>query len=327
MNELGIAIWGLGNHAINRIIPALDSFVGLNLIGVCSRTEKTVTHTAKKWNCLGWIDPDEMLMSSDVDIIYIALPIGIHFESSMRSLIAGKHVWCEKPMTCDHEDTKSLIEFARENNKMLAEGFMYLYHPQLTRVKNFIQSGSNNHIRSIICRFGIPNLKNPGFRLDPNLGGGAFWDVGSYTVSALIALYPEEDVEVLFSNQKKNQNSLVDTEGRVLLDLSNGVSVFLEWCVGVSYKNDIELWSQNGSFYTDKIFSKSKDYKPIYRIRDLNGEELEDYGEASDQFYNMFDYFFKAIKLPDKIELEYDLIEKRSKVMDKILRLSNNNSK
>ena len=62
-----------------------------------------------------------MLNNSDVDVIYISTPIGIHFETSLQSLNAGKHVWCEKPLTCDYEDTKKLIHLARKKNLMLAK--------------------------------------------------------------------------------------------------------------------------------------------------------------------------------------------------------------
>ena len=75
MNTLGIAIWGLGNHARNRILPALSSIKELSLIGVCSRTEKKVIACAQQWNCRGWTDPNEMLNNPNVDIVYLATPI------------------------------------------------------------------------------------------------------------------------------------------------------------------------------------------------------------------------------------------------------------
>ena len=74
MKTLGIAIWGLGNHALNRILPALTSVQELSLIGVCSRTEKKVVECAKNWNCYGWTDPNEMLNNPNIDIVYLQAP-------------------------------------------------------------------------------------------------------------------------------------------------------------------------------------------------------------------------------------------------------------
>ena len=59
----------------------------------------------------------------------------------------------------------------------------------------------------------------------------------------------------------------VDTKGRAILQFSQGTIAYLEWGIGVAYKNEIDLWAENGSFYTDKIFSKPKNYLPVYRIK------------------------------------------------------------
>ena len=62
--------------------------------------------------------------------MYIATPIGVHFKLAIQALKAGKHVWCEKPLTCDYEDAKSLVYLAKQYQLMLTETFMYLHHPQ-----------------------------------------------------------------------------------------------------------------------------------------------------------------------------------------------------
>jgi len=322
MNNLGIAIWGLGNHACNRILPSLSTIKELSLIGVCSRTEKKVLEISLQWNCHGWTNPEEMLDNPKIDIIYIATPIGAHFKLAIQAIQAGKHVWCEKPLTCDYQDTRRLIQLAKENKKMLTEAFMYLHHPQFNKVRSLMDDKNTGHIHSIICRFGIPNLKDPGFRNNPKLGGGALWDVASYCVSALLAISPDQQAQVLFSEICKKENSSVDTDGRAVLRLSNGATAYLEWGIGLGYKNEIELWSEKGSFYTDKIFSKPGNYKPIYKIRDINGNETTNYGEISDQFIEMFYSFYSMFDYPEQVEKEYDTILKRAKLMNEIIRVA-----
>ena len=80
MNLLGIAIWGIGKHSRERILPALAKIDNLNIIGVCSRSEAVVIECANQWYCEGWTDPQKMLTNSKVDIVYIASPIGVHFD-------------------------------------------------------------------------------------------------------------------------------------------------------------------------------------------------------------------------------------------------------
>ena len=81
-----------------------------------------------------------MLNNSDVDVIYI--PYWHPFRNKLAIIKSGKHVWCEKPLTCDYEDTKKLIHLARKKNLMLAGSLMYLYHPQFKKVCNFVNDSN-----------------------------------------------------------------------------------------------------------------------------------------------------------------------------------------
>ena len=71
-------------------------------------------------------DYDEMLQS-EVDVIYVALPNHLHFSFAKRALEHGKHVICEKPMTSNVDELRTLIDVAKQNRVMLLEA-MTLYH-------------------------------------------------------------------------------------------------------------------------------------------------------------------------------------------------------
>ena len=317
MTILNIAVWGLGSHAKNRILPLLSIMDKIKMVGVCSRDSEMVKICAEQWSCYGWNDPLQMLNSNEVDVVYIATPIGTHFSLARQAIEAGKHVWCEKPLTCSYSDTQTLVLLAEEKGKILTESFMYLFHPQFQRVKKFV--GDSKRIYSVICRFGIPNLDKPGFRNNPKLCGGALWDVATYTTSALLSLFPDQQVEVIFAEVLTKDSSQVDSEGRVVLRFSQGVTAYLEWGVGVAYKNEIDLWAEDGSFFTDKIFSKPKEYQPQYRIRDLHGNENVENGEQSEQFMEMFHNFARIMSDKEKAIAEKKSILQRAKLMNDIV--------
>jgi len=292
----------------------------LSLVGVCSRNEEIVAESAQKWRCHGWTNPDEMLDNPQVDIVYIATPIALHSTQVIQAFKAGKHVWCEKPLTSDLQDTINLVQLAEQGERFLAEGFMYLHHPQFKRILDFVNDEEAGRVRSVVCRFGIPFLNEPGFRHDPNLGGGAFWDVASYTVSAVLGLFPKQRVEVLFAELCNKGNFPVDVEGRTLLRFQGGATAFLEWGIGIGYKNEIDLWAEQGSFFSDKIFSKPENFEPVYRIRDKNGNESLEHGEATEQFIEMFRYFLGMIEDPEKAAKERQRILDRARVMNDIVK-------
>lgn len=317
MSLLNIAVWGLGNHAQNRILPILSAINEIKLIGVCSRNCDVVESCAKHWDCYGWNDPKQMLNSSEVDVIYIATPIGVHFSLAKQAIEAGKHVWCEKPLTCRYIDTQTLVSLAEERGKIITESFMYLYHSQFLRVKKFVDDSKG--VYSVICRFGIPDLEKPGFRNSTELCGGALWDVATYTVSALLSLFPNQQVKVIFSEVLTKKGLHVDNEGRAVLRFSQGPTAYLEWGVGVGYKNEIDLWTKDGSFFTDKIFSKPKEYRPQYQIRDRSGNESLEYGEQSEQFVDMFRNFLRLMNDKEQAITERENILKRAKLMNDIV--------
>ena len=202
MSLLNVAVWGLGNHAKNRILPALAAIDEIKLFGVCSRNDDTVAESAEQWNCCGWHSPEEMLTTPRLMLFMFRPPLVSTSEWQNRHSRLVK-VWCEKPLTCDYKETQALVALAKDSGKVLTESFMYLHHPQFKRVKQFVDE--SRAVNSIICRFGIPDLDNPGFRNDPELCGGALWDLASYTTSALLALYPNQQVEVLFADIVKNE--------------------------------------------------------------------------------------------------------------------------
>jgi dTDP-3,4-didehydro-2,6-dideoxy-alpha-D-glucose 3-reductase len=319
MRTIGIAVWGLGSHAIKRILPALDSMKQISLVGICSRNQHNIDEQSFAWDCIGWTDPLEMLKNNHVDVVYIASPIGIHASQALQALNSGKHVWCEKPLSCKHQDTKSLVHIAKNKGLMLAESFMYMHHSQYKTAQDFISKGENGLLKTLICRFGIPTLKNPGFRDNVSLGGGAFWDLASYPISAALDLLPNQNAKIIFAELiYEGEDSNLDTKGHALLKFSGGATAYLEWSTGIAYKNELDLWFEKASFFSDKIFSKPDNYQPIYRIRDNNGTEELVYGEKLNQFIKMFDYFSCSIGSTQIYNQMYDEILKRSELMDGI---------
>ena len=85
-----------------------------------------------------------------------------------------------------------------------------------------------------------------------------------------------------------NADYEVDLEGSAILCFPCGTTAYLEWGVGRGYRNEIDIWSENGSLFTNKIFSKPADYVPKFRVRNLNGVESVEQGISDNHFASMF---------------------------------------
>ena len=313
-----LVVWGLGRHAITKILPAVSMVSGLELHGVCSRNIDTVNSVANTWGCIGWNNPDLMLSDPEVDIVFLATPIGLHYIYGKKALDAKKHFWCEKSLTCRLEDSLELLSSASEKRLSICEGQMFLYHPQYQRLIEYIQSLQFGNILSIDCKFGIPRLENGGFRSDPALGGGAFFDVGSYPIAAILGLFPQAKAGLNYARVSSDVGSLVDTNGQAIVNFSNGVAANLEWGINRSYRNEIVIWGDKGSIFTSRIFSKPSDHQPIFYLRDTQGIESTEYGVAGDHFQLMFREFLGTIYDLKKAELERMQIKRRAVLMDQI---------
>ena len=322
MRPMRVVVWGLGRHAINKILPAVSAASGLELYGVCSRDARSVSACSEMWKCKGWTEAASMLRDPSADIVYVATPIGLHAEHGKQVLDARKHLWCEKPLTCQLQNTLELLESSKRQGLSICEGLMYLHHPQFRQLSKYITDGRLGSIKSIVCRFGIPRLEHAGFRFDPALGGGALFDVGCYPISAIQALFPEENPNVSYASIVTRDGSAVDTDGHAVIALSNGAVANLEWGVNCAYRNEIDIWGERGSVFTDKIFSKPIDHIPVFRLRDTQGAETTEYGEANDHFVSMLQYFRGMIDDLRAAEAERSRVARRAEVLDRIWSVS-----
>jgi dTDP-3,4-didehydro-2,6-dideoxy-alpha-D-glucose 3-reductase len=318
MNAISVAVWGLGPHALKNILPALKMAPGIELGGVCSRNNEVVARAVSEFQCRSWSLPSQMLEDETVDAVYLSTPIGLHAIQGLSVLNAGKHLWCEKPLTETSEQASQLAQLSRERTVTLAEGFMYLYHPHFLEIRNLISSGGLGSIHTVTCRFGIPSLDRPGFRLNADLGGGAFLDIGSYPISAMVSLFPDPEPEILYAEIITPAGATVDFAGRATLLYGNGIFASLGWALGVAYRNEIDLWGSDGSLTSERIFSKSADYVPQIRILDMHGDEIRRPGTPKNHFVAMFEAFRALVEDPTKAEAERIMIGRRARLADRI---------
>lgn len=70
---------------------------------------------------------EDLLNDDEVDMVYIGLPPGLHYEWTMKALERGKHVLVEKPVANNAEDARRMFEYAESKGLVLMEAFHYRY--------------------------------------------------------------------------------------------------------------------------------------------------------------------------------------------------------
>jgi len=125
----------------------------------------------------------EMLEDENVDVVYVATPHSFHYEHILLSLEHGKHVICEKPLTLNARQAKTVFHHAKKKKLFVMEAMWTRVLPAIKEVNHVINEGTIGDIRHIeadFCLIGdteeVPRLT------DPNLGGGALLDIGIYPI-------------------------------------------------------------------------------------------------------------------------------------------------
>ena len=84
---------------------------------------------------------DDVLKVKEIDIIDICLPPHLHFSACKKSLKAGKHVICEKPLASSLKEIDELQKISKETGKIIFPVFQYRYGLGFSQLKSLIKSG------------------------------------------------------------------------------------------------------------------------------------------------------------------------------------------
>jgi predicted dehydrogenase len=135
------------------------------------------------------------LRDKDIQAVYIPLPNHLHVEWTLKSLEAGKHVLCEKPITMNYNDALYLQkEIKKYPDLKVMEAFMYRTHPQWKTVKSLISQGKIGRLKNIYSTFSYFNDNPADIRNQADIGGGGLLDIGCYCISLSRFIFNSEPV-------------------------------------------------------------------------------------------------------------------------------------
>jgi len=126
----------------------------------------------------------DLLTDDGVDAVYIALPIALHTEWTIRALQAGKHVLCEKPFATSAADAAACFDAAQAAGRHCIEGLMWRHHPQTLLAQRLLTEGAIGTLALIRAALTV-DVPPGDIRRTGALGGGAVLDLGCYCVSAI----------------------------------------------------------------------------------------------------------------------------------------------
>jgi predicted dehydrogenase len=127
-----------------------------------------------------------LVADPDIDAVNITAPNALHKEMALAAIAAGKHVYCEKPLSPLAVDAREMAEAAEAAGVRTQVGFNYLCNPMLGLAREMIAAGELGDIRGyrgVHAEDYMADSAGPfTFRHDP-AGGGALADIGSHALA------------------------------------------------------------------------------------------------------------------------------------------------
>lgn len=138
----------------------------------------------------GETDWRRLLDDPAIDVIDICTPNYLHAEMARAALEAGKHVYCEKPLTIDVAEARELAALAAQSGKVHAVGLNYTTNPMIQVARDIINGGEIGTPVSFSGRYFEDYMSSPdvpfSWRCERRLAGaGALADLGSHLINML----------------------------------------------------------------------------------------------------------------------------------------------
>ena len=177
---MNFAVVGLGSFGTKRAQSIKNSKLA-NLTAI-NDVSKENADKAKKILEVPAVEYNQILDDKTIDVVCICAPNKFHKKIIIESLQAGKHVFCEKPISKNFQEAQDIYDVAKNSNKILQVGSNHRFFESVLFAKNLIDQGTIGEVLSFNGRIGHngERLKDTWFWKKDISGGGTLLDNGCH---------------------------------------------------------------------------------------------------------------------------------------------------
>lgn len=322
--KIKLGVLGVADVAVKRVLPAMKNCKYCEIYAIASRNIEKANWAAEKLGIeKAYGSYEDLLNDKDIEAVYLPLPNHLHVEWIKKSLKAGKHVLCEKPLSLNADEIEDLIKLRDETNLKVSEAFMVRTHPQWLKAKELIESGEIGKLELINGFFSYFNADENNIRNNSRYGGGSIYDLGCYIVNTSRYIFDEEPVRVI-SSLKIDEKFNTDKSASVILEFPSGRAVF-------SSATQLVKYQRMQFFGTEKMLEiKIPFNSPIDRKTEIyinegdilgNGKLLNEF-EVCNQYTVQGDKFSLAVIEDKPVEVPLEDSMNNMAVIDAIFKSS-----
>ncbi len=230
LGKVRIGLIGCGSVS-NMYLPHLSKSPYVTLVSTCDIIPERAQQAATKYTIPNhYPHIDQLLAGAPFDLLVNLTNMQEHGRLNKLALLAGKHVWSEKPMANTYREGRALLDLARQRGLRIWGAPAVVQSPQFAFMSQTIQAGKMGNISAAHAHYGHLGPTWSAFFYER--GGGSLPDLGVYNLATLTGLLgPAKSVVALTSivtSRRKTDNKgdiSVEAEDNamVLMDHGNGI--------------------------------------------------------------------------------------------------------
>lgn len=260
--KLGVALVGLGSYSTYQLAPALQQTQYCELRGIVTGSPEKIPRWQEEYNIpngnvYNYDNMHEVAGNEDIDVIYVVLPNSMHAKYSIIAANAGKHVWCEKPMAMNAEECRKMIQACEKNEVKLAIGYRLQHEKNNQIMMKWAETKPYGPINKLAAAAGFYS-NNPGWRAEKEMGGGAMYDMGVYSLNTSRYSTGMEPVAVSAKSYTTRDQLFkeVDETMHFTLEFPDDIISNCRTSFGEGM-NNLEVTCRNGSYFLQPFQSYS----------------------------------------------------------------------
>jgi predicted dehydrogenase len=173
---------------------------------------------------------DALLKGVPFDMMVTLTDMQMHGELNKKALMAGKHVWSEKPMANTYTEGKALLELAKSKKLRLWGAPAVVNSPQFSFMAKCIQDGKLGRLASAHGQYGHTGPGWSSFFYEK--GGGSMPDLGVYNIATLTGLLGPA-LSVMAMTSIVNPERMIDEKGLVKVEAEDNAHILMDHGKGI----------------------------------------------------------------------------------------------
>ena len=228
--KIKVALIGCGSVS-GVYLPHLTKSPYVEMVSCCDIIYDRAKNRAKEFNIPNhYPHIDKMLAGAPFDLMVTTTDMQEHGRLNKQALMAGKHVWSEKPMANTYAEGKALFDLAKSRKLRIWGAPAVVNSPQFAYMSKAIQEGKLGRVAAAHGHYGHTGPTWSAFFYEK--GGGSMPDLGVYNLATLTGLLgPAKSVMALTTIV--NPERTVDNKGKIKVEAEDNSMVIMEHAKGV----------------------------------------------------------------------------------------------